>query len=85
MKIIINNEAENNNVENQNMNNQPQPNLYDDIHTLIYLLDKNLKEQKSIRAGITTIEFLLLILVLVIAIPKILEIMGLGYLITELF
>lgn len=85
MKIILNNEEETNNVENQNMNNQPQPNLYDDIHTLIYLLDKNLKEQKSIRAGITTIEFLLLILVLVIAIPKILEIMGLGYLITELF
>ena len=85
MKIILNNEEETNNVENQNMNNQPQPNLYNDVHTLIYLLDKNLKEQKSIRAGITTIEFLLLILVLTIAVPKILEIMGLGYLITELF
>ena len=85
MKIILNDEEKTNNVENQNMNNQPQPNLYNDIHTLIYLLDKNLKEQKSIRAGITTIEFLLLILVLTVAVPKILEIMGLGYLITELF
>lgn len=74
-----------NRINNQNINNTPQANLYNDVYTIINLLEKNLHEQKSIRAGITTIEFLLLILVLTIAIPKILEIMGLGYLITELF
>ena len=74
-----------NRINNQNINNTPQANLYNDVHTIINLLEKNLHEQKSIRAGITTIEFLLLILVLTVAVPKILEIMGLGYLITELF